>query len=102
MDELEAIKQRRMQEMQNQATEKEQFQQQIDQLESVVKTILTKDALQRYGNLKSAHPEKAVQLLALIGQMMQKGQTRTIDDTELKKMLVMIQPKTREIKITRK
>jgi len=102
MDELEEIRQRKMQELQNQANEQAQFQQQVSQLETIVKTILTKEALQRYGNIKAAHPEKAVQLLALIGQMMQKGNTRKITDEELKKMLIMITPKTKQIKITRK
>lgn len=102
MDEMEEIRQRKMQELQSQTQEQAQFQQQVNQLETIVKTLFTKEALQRYGNLKAAHPEKAVQVLALIGQMIQKGTTKRIDDNELKKMLIMIQPKVKEIKITRK
>jgi DNA-binding TFAR19-related protein (PDSD5 family) len=78
------------------------MQQQIAQLETIVKTLFTKRALQRYGNLRAAHPEKAVQLLAAVGQMMQSGKARKITDYDLKKILVMISPKTKEIKITRK
>ncbi len=106
MDELEQIRQRRMEELQSQALqenqEKAQLEQQIGQLESVVKTLFTKEALQRYGNLKAAHPEKAVQLLLVIGQMVQKGNAKKIDDEQLKRMLIMLQPKKKEIKITRK
>ncbi|MBN2111794.1 hypothetical protein JW707_01715 [Candidatus Woesearchaeota archaeon] len=102
MDELEAIRQKKAEEFQRQAEEQAQLNQQISQLESIVKTILTKDALQRYGNLKAAHPEKAVQLLALIGQLIQSGKIRKITDDELKKMLIMLEPKKKQIKITRK
>jgi len=103
MDELEKIRQRRMEEMMQQnMQEQAELQQQIAQLEAVVKTLFTKEALQRYGNLKAAHPEKAVQLLALIGQMVQKGNARRINDGELKKVLAMITPKNKEIRITRK
>ncbi len=99
---MEEIRERKMQELQSQAQEQAQFQQQVNQLETIVKTLFTKEALQRYGNIKAAHPEKAVQVLALIGQMMQKGNTKKITDEELKKMLIMITPKTKQIKITRK
>lgn len=98
MDELEAIRQKRMQELNEQA----QFQQQIDQLETIVKTLFTKEALSRYGNVKAAYPDRAVQILAIIGQSMQKGNTRKITDEDLKKMLVMIQPKPKQFKITRR
>lgn len=106
MDDLEELKKRRMQELQNQseqqAQEQAQLQQQVAQLEAVVKTTFTKEALQRYGNLKAAHPEKAIQLLALIGQMIQSGQIKKISDEELKKTLMMLEPKKKQIKITRK
>lgn len=82
--------------------EKAQLEHQIAQLEAVAKTLLTKEALQRYGNVKAAHPEKAVQLLLVIGQMIHKGNAKKIDDEQLKRMLVMLQPKKKQIKITRK
>jgi programmed cell death protein 5 len=106
MDELEELKKKRMQELKSQAErqaqEQAQLQQQIGQLEAIVKTTFTKEALQRYGNLKAAHPEKAVQLLALVGQMIQSGKIKKISDDELKKMLIMLEPKKKQIKITRK
>ena len=98
MSELEEIRQRKVQELQEQA----EFQQQVNQLEAIVKSLFTKEALQRYGNLKAAHPEQAVKLLTLVAQQMQKGNARKISDEDLKRMLVMLQPKTRQIKITRK
>ena len=98
MDEMDVLRQQRMNELQQQS----EMQQQVQQLETIVRTVLTKEALSRYGNLKAAHPEKAVQILAMIGQMMQKGQTKLINDEELKKMLIMIQPKPKQFKITRR
>ena len=52
--------------LQNQSNEQAQMQQQIAQIEEVVKRVLTKEALARYGNLKTAHQEKAVQLLLVL------------------------------------
>jgi len=109
MDELEELKKRRLrelqqkqqEELQQQALEEAQLQQQIEQLESIVKQVFTKDALQRYGNLKSAHPEKAIQLLVLLGQAIQQGQIKSINDAQLKELLKRLSPK-KEIRIQRK
>ena len=99
---MEAIRQRKMQALQEQAQQEAQMQQQVAQLETIVKTLFTKEALSRYGNLKAAHPEKAVQVLAAIGQMMQQGKAQKITDEDLKKILTLLTPKTKQIKITRK
>lgn len=109
MDELEAIKKRKMQElrrkqleqMQHQAQEQGQLQQQVQQLEMMVRQALTKDALERYGNLKTAFPEKAVQLLVILAQALQAGQIKTIDDETLKDVLRRLTPKKKEFKINR-
>jgi programmed cell death protein 5 len=106
MDELEQIRQKKIQEMMagqaQQQQEEAELAQQIGQLESIVKTLFTKEALERYGNLKAAHPEIAVRLLALVGQAIQSGKAAKINDTQLKAMLERIAPKKKEIKITRK
>ena len=109
MDELEAIKRRKMQElrrkqleqMQHQSQEQEQLQQQVQQLEMMVRQALTKEALERYGNLKTAFPEKAVQLLVILAQALQSGQIKTIDDETLKEVLRRLTPKKKEFKINR-
>ena len=107
MDELEKIKQKRLEELQkqqeqsinSQVQEQAQMQQQIQQLESIVKQVFTKSALERYGNLKTAHPEKAVQLLVILGQAVQSGQISTIDDDKLKELLKKLTPPKKEFKI---
>ncbi|MEK6943769.1 MAG: DNA-binding protein [Nanoarchaeota archaeon] len=88
--------------LQNQSNEQAQMQQQIAQIEEVVKRVLTKEALARYGNLKTAHQEKAVQLLLVLLQAMQKGQIKgKVDDAMLKKLLEQMEPKKKEFKISR-
>lgn len=88
--------------IQQQSQEQAQIQQQIEQMESIVKQFLTKDALIRYGNLKAAHKEKALQLLVVLFQAIQKGQIKgKIDDSLLKKILEQLMPKKRDIRIKR-
>jgi len=106
MDELEEIKKRKLEELQKrqgaQLEEQAQVQKQIEQLETIVKQIFTKEALSRYGNLKAAHPEKAVQLLVVLGQAIQSGQITQIDDNKLKEILKKLTPEKKEFKIKRK
>ena len=110
MPTLDEIKKRRLEElmhmqqerMQQQANEQAQIQQQIEQIESVTKQFMTKEALERYGTLKTAHHEKALQLLLILFQAIQKGQIQSkIDDSTLKKILEQLTPKKKEIKIKR-
>ena len=107
MDDLEGIKRKKLEELKrqyrksvkNQLEEQAQLQQQIEQLEAVVRQIFTKEALQRYGNIKIAHPEKAVQLLVVLGQAMQQGQLQQIDDNQLKEILKQLTPEKKEFKL---
>ena len=109
MDELEEIKKRKLQglrrkrleDMQQQSQEQEQLQQQIQQLEIIVKQALTREALERYSNLKTAFPDRAVQLLVILAQAIQSGQITKIDDNVLKEILKRLTPEKREFKIKR-
>ncbi len=109
MDDLEALKRKRLEELknqqlqalQNQAGEQAEMQQQIGQLELIVKQALTKDALLRYGNIKAAHPEKAVQLLVVLGQMIQQGKIQQVSDALLKNILMKLTPEKRDFNIKR-
>ena len=99
---LEELMQLQQEKLQQQTQEQIQIQQQIQQMENIVKKFLTKDALIRYGNLKIAHNEKAIQLLVILFQAIQKGQIQNeIDDSLLKKILKQLTPKKRDIKINR-
>jgi len=66
----------------------------VDQLEVLVKQFLTKEAISRYGNLKSAHPEQAIKALAIIAQLIEQNQIKhKLTDQEFKAILVQIQEK---------
>jgi len=105
MDELEEIRRKKLEDLKEQQSsqvqEQQQMQQQISQLEGIVKQVLTKDALERYGNLKAAHPEKAVQLLVVLAQAIQSGQVTKVDDNTLKELLKKLTPEKKEFKIKR-
>ena len=109
MDELGEIRKKKLgelrraqlEQMQQQAQEQEQLQQQISQLEIMIKQVLTKDALERYSNLKTAFPDRAVQLLVILAQAMQSGQITKIDDSTLKGILKKLSPDKKDIMIKR-
>ncbi|MBU1205167.1 MAG: hypothetical protein KKA61_02960 [Nanoarchaeota archaeon] len=106
MNDIEELKRKKLEELQTQQQEADsgeaQIQQQIAELELMVKHVLTKKALERYGNLKTAHPDTAVQLLVLLGQAIQTGQIKTVDDNALKNLLMRLQPKKHKFKMIRK
>ena len=85
-------------EFQNQA----ELRQQVQQLEMLVKQRMTKEALERFGNVKAAHPEKALQLLAVLGQAIQSNQIQEIDDDQLKGILLKLTPEKKDFKIKRR
>ena len=106
MSTLEEIRKKKLEELmkvqQQQSQEQAQMQQQIGQMESAVRQFLSKEALARYGSLKAAHQEKALQLLVVLFQAIHKGQIQgKIEDSLLKKILEQMAPKKREIKIKR-
>jgi len=104
MDELEEIKKRRLMELQEQQQgalqENQHLQSQLEQLETFVKQFLSKEALQRYGNIKAANKDKAVQLLVILGQAIEQGQIKEkLSDKALKDLLKQLQPEKKEFKI---
>lgn len=106
MPTLEEIKKKKLEELmrlqQEKLQEQAQVQQQIEYMEGTVRQFFTKEALARYGNLKAAHAEKAIQLLLILFQAIHKGQIRgKIDDSALKKILEQLTPRKKEIKIKR-
>ena len=86
----------------NEDQEKLKLQQQIQALESLAKQWMSAEAITRYGTLKAAYPEKAVQVIAIIAQLVQQGQIKQkITDAELKSLLIQIEPKKKETSIKR-
>jgi DNA-binding TFAR19-related protein (PDSD5 family) len=97
MDELELLRQKRLRELQDMASQQQSEQKQIDheigQLEALVKKRLTGDAITRYGTIKLANPEKAMHLLGLLAQLIERKPERIITDEELKKLLILLNQK---------
>lgn len=102
MSDLEELRRKRLEQLQQKQQDIEEFQQQVETLENYVKQRLTKEALSRYGNLKSAHPEKAVRVLTVLAQVLQTGQLQTVNDEQLKDILTRMQEPKKDFKFTRK
>ncbi len=79
------------------------LQEKILQIENMAKAYMTKDAITRYGNLKSAHKEKALQVIALIAKLASENQIKEkVTDEQFKDLLRRLEPERKETKIIRK
>src|SRR3989338_6212481 len=106
MSELDEIRKRKLEQLRRlqsaqgqQSPGEDNLAQQIAQLESMVKPAFTREALERYGTIKTAFPEKAVQVLVVLAQFIQSGKVKHVDDDLLKKLLTQLTPKKRETQI---
>ena len=89
--------------MQNNLQERIKLKQQVELIENAAKACLDKEALQRYGNLRIDHQEKAFQIATVIVQAVQEGAIRQqITDTEFKAMLQSLQEPKKEFKFSRR
>lgn len=105
--ELEAIRQRRMAELQQQAqsqvSQQEQAQRMEAQKQGVLRQILTPEARDRLANIRLANPQMAESVEMQLIQLAQSGRLRgVIDDTMLRNILAQIAPQRREITIERR
>lgn len=105
-DELEQIKQRRMADMRRRMAEEdrgEQVKQEMDvQKQNLLRTILSPEARSRLNNLKMVRPDFADQLELQLIQLAQQGKLPVpLTDDELKKILIELQNRKRDIRITR-
>jgi programmed cell death protein 5 len=105
-DELEQIKQRRMADMRRRMAEEdrgEQAKQEMEvQKQNLLRTILSPEARSRLNNLKMVRPDFADQLELQLIQLAQQGKLPVpLTDDELKKILIELQNRKRDIRITR-
>ena len=80
----------------------EQFelQRKIKALENLVKSYLSKEAISRYSNIKAAYPEKQMQILEIMKNLIQSGRIKKqLSDDEFKEILRLLQPEKREFNI---
>lgn len=105
-DELEQIKQRRMADMRRRMAEEdrgEQVKQEMEvQKQNLLRTILSPEARSRLNNLKMVRPDFADQLELQLIQLAQQGKLPVpLTDDELKRILIELQNRKRDIRITR-
>jgi programmed cell death protein 5 len=104
-DELEAIRQRKLASLQQQAL-KEQAEEQAAaevqaQKEAILRQILTPEARQRLTNIKMVKPQFAEQIEMQLIQLASAGRLKgQVTDEQLKALLQQLQGKERERKIT--
>jgi len=111
MDEdLEKIRKKRLQELQQQAAleesmdEQEAQKKEFDkQKKAILRKILTTDARERLGRIKVARPEIAENIENQLIMAASSGQLKNkINDEQLRMLLSKIIPKKRDIKIKRR
>jgi programmed cell death protein 5 len=105
-EELEALRKRRMLELQQRIVEEQkqaQAQQQLEsQKQALLRRILTPEARSRLTNLKMVKPEFTEQLELQLIQLAQQGRIAIpITDEQLKELLVRLQSGRRDYKIRR-
>ena len=102
---LEEIRQKKLKELQDKMLQQEDsqeqvLQQQIDQIESMAKQYLSRDALIRYSNLKLAHRDKAFHAATLIAQAVSTGQlNKKLTDREFKEILIALDQGKKQFRI---
>ncbi|MCD4821480.1 MAG: DNA-binding protein [Methanococcoides sp.] len=116
MDDLEAIRQKRLAELQQQqqqqsspqndaqaAYQQEQAQAERDaQVQAVLRQVMTPEARERLTRLRLSRKELAEQLESQLVMLAQNGRLQTkIDDEKLKVLLTQMQPQKRLTSITR-
>lgn len=104
-EELEAIRRKKLQKLQQRSVEEEK-QSQEEQIEAqkqaLMRQLLTPEARQRLTNLKMIKPEFTEQIELQIIQLAQTGKLPIpISDTQLKQILIQLQGRKREITIRR-
>ncbi|MBI2148056.1 hypothetical protein HYU23_00090 [Candidatus Woesearchaeota archaeon] len=83
--------------------EARKIQEKILEIETMAKKFMTQEAISRYGTLKSAHIQKALQAIALIAQLASQNQIKEkITDEQFKQLLMRLEPEKKETRIIRK
>ncbi len=79
-----------------------ELQRKVQALETLVKNYIEKDAVTRYSNIKAVNPEKALQILSVMKNLIQTGRIKNkLNDNEFKSILQMLQEPKREFRIKR-
>jgi programmed cell death protein 5 len=110
MDDIEAIRKKKLRNLQQQQptfsqedfeeTQQKEFE---DQKKLILRAILTDDARERLGRIKAARPEMAENLENQLIMLAQSGRLKNkINDEQLRELLSKILPKKRDITIRKR
>jgi programmed cell death protein 5 len=108
MDDIEAIRKKKLRELQQQAYSQEDLQEEQqkeldDQKKVILRAILTDDARERLGRIRAARPEMAENLENQLIMLAQSGRLKNkINDEQLREVLAKLLPPKRDITIRRR
>jgi programmed cell death protein 5 len=108
MDDIEAIRKKKLRQLQEQAQSQEEFQEEQqqefeEQKKQALRAILTDDARERLGRIRAARPELAENLENQLIMLAQSGRLKNkISDEQLRELLAKLLPKKRDITIRRR
>jgi programmed cell death protein 5 len=106
-DELDVLRQRKLQELQLQAQQeavaREQAKQEDAQKQMLMRQLLTPEARERLANLRMTRPDVVESVENQLIMLVQAGRiSQQIDDYTLRQILRKVMPQKREIKIERR
>ena len=106
-DELDALRKRKLQELQLRAEQETVAHEQAKQLDAqkqmLMRQLLTPEARERLANLRMTRPDIVESVENQLIMLVQSGRlTQQIDDYTLRQILRKVVPKKREIKIERR
>ena len=106
-DELDALRRRKLQELeyraQQESAQQEQAKQMDAQKQALMRQLLSPEARERLANIRMTRPDIVESVESQLISLVQSGRiNQQIDDYTLRQILRKIMPKKREIKIERR
>jgi len=101
IDDIELLKRRKLIELQRRIAEEKRRREEEERKQNILRVILTPEARSRLTNIKMVKPEFANQLELQLISLAQQGKLPIpLTDEQLKSILMELQEKKRDIKIT--